>query len=90
MEDGNFTCDLAQIRYAQQKIAVNAIMPFDGRDASLLHELVHLANRYSESGLGEKTVQRLGEVLYAFLRGFGVWHEFPWPDREENYTRVQE
>jgi hypothetical protein len=83
LEDGNLTCDLGQIRHARQRISLNAILPTDGLDATLLHELVHLTSRYSAAKMEEDDVQRFTEVLYAFLRGFGLWCEFPWPDKDE-------
>jgi hypothetical protein len=59
-------------------------MPQDERGETLLHELLHCANEQTRLQLKEDVISRLSPILYAFLRGFGLWHEFPWPDREES------
>ena len=70
--------------WAQQWVRVAAARPMDGRDATILHELIHLANISAGTYLKENQVFALTENLFAFLRGFGLWQDFPWPDREEN------
>ena len=76
--------------YTDQWIRVAASRPLDGRDETLLHEVLHLVAKCTAISIKEADVSALATGLYAFLRGFGLWQEFPWPDREENYTRVQE
>lgn len=83
LEDANFTCDLGQVSYGRQRIRINALMPFDGRDEALLHEVLHLVARQSSVKLEEGDVLVFSNLLYAFLRGFGLWQDFPWPDKDE-------
>lgn len=83
LEDGNFTCDLGQVSHSQQRIVINAKPLMDSRDEALLHELVHVGVRLSSLGMEEKDLATLSQFLYAFLRGFGLWQPFPWPDKEE-------
>ena len=71
-------------------VRINAGLGLQNRDATLLHELLHLASDASNGVLTEKVVETITPALFAFLRGFGLWQEFPWPDREENYTQAQE
>lgn len=66
-----------------QEININVNMPTDTRDETLLHELLHLACYDVLEPLRENTVGRIGGILYAYLRGFGVWQPFPWPDCPE-------
>ena len=81
----------ARIDHRHQRIHVNATIPLDGRDEGLLHEIIHrAAAEVLPDELEEKLVGPLSTGLFAFLRGFGLWREFPWPDREENYTQAQE
>jgi len=68
--------------HRKQEIPINATMPCDGRDEYLLHELVHRVSAELHIGLKEQQVGQLSASLYAFLRGFGLWREFPWPDNE--------
>ena len=69
-------------RHIDQRILVNAKAPPDGRDETLLHEILHVAVDGQAAKFNEDEVLRLSGVLYAFLRGFGLWQEFPWPDKE--------
>ena len=74
----------ARMVHRSQTMAVNAVVPFDGRDEGLLHEIIHrVAAEVLDDGLEEKVVGPLSAGLFAFLRGFGLWRDFPWPDREE-------
>lgn len=83
LEGGDFTCDLAQVRHSQQIIAVNAIQRFEGRDEALLHEFLHIASRFGGNRLEERDVECFGQILYSLLRGFGLWRDFPWPDKKK-------
>ena len=83
LEDGNCACDGAQVRHRKQQITINAYAHVNSRDEALLHELLHVASQHSSLVMEEIEVNRLSGVLYAILRGFGLWHEFPWPDRDE-------
>jgi hypothetical protein len=67
-----------------QWVRVGASRPMDGRDATLLHELIHLASKTSQTEMKEAQVTAFGHSLYAFLRGFDLWRAFPWPDRDTN------
>lgn len=69
--------------FGDQWMRIAASRPFEGRDSTLLHETIWLAAYYSGLELKESQVTTLAENLYAFLRGFGLWQEFPWPDKEE-------
>jgi len=73
-----------------QVIAVKAAGPPDQKDETLLHELLETSFVKMDIPYEEATINRLTSTLFAFLRGFGLWHEFPWPDRQENCTQVQE
>ena len=69
--------------YSDQWVRIAANRPLDGRDGTLLHELIHLAARTAGVEIKEAEVIALNDCLFAFLRGFGLWRDFPWPDREE-------
>jgi len=69
--------------HRNQLIPVNAKQPCDGRDEIVLHEVIHRVSAEFSLGLKEPQVDALSTGIYAFLRGFGLWQEFPWPDREE-------
>jgi hypothetical protein len=73
---------LGRASFVEQWIKIVALRPFDGRDSTLLHEIIHLASDTSEANLKEGQVTVLAEALYAFLRGFGLWNAFPWADQE--------
>lgn len=55
----------------------------DRRDETLLHELIETAFVETNTPYEEAVVSRISFVLFAFLRGFGLWRDFPWGDREE-------
>ena len=74
---------LGRSSFSDQWVRVSGSRPFDGRDSTLLHELIHLVSDTVELGLKEHQISVLAETLFAFLRGFGLWTDFPWPDREE-------
>ncbi len=80
-QDGG--CAFAVSRWGEQRIRLNANRPHDGRDASPLHEIIHFVNREAAQDWDEATVERITGSLYAYLRGFGLWQEFPWPDKEK-------
>jgi len=88
LEDPTFTCDHGRFWASEQCINVNAKLLPEGRDQALLHELLHLADLFSRTKIQEEEVSRLSQALYAFLRGFGLWNEFPWPDRENEIGRA--
>ena len=69
--------------YGEQELRINAKRPHDGRDHSLLHEVLHFVNKDAAQDWDEATVERLAASLYTFLRGFGVWQPFPWPDKDD-------
>lgn len=83
LEDGNAACDGAQVAHSKQQITINAYAHVDSRDEALLHEVLHIACRHSSQLLEEAEVNRLSGILYAILRGFGLWQPFPWPDKDE-------
>lgn len=64
-------------------VRINAALSPQNRDLTLLHELLHLSADVPRTHIKEDTVEALASALYAFLRGFGLWREFPWPDKEE-------
>jgi len=76
---GNET-SAGRVWHMKQNIAINAASPCDGRDESLLHEIVHVADDSLGLALDERATTEIASVLYALLRGFGLWKEFPWPD----------
>ena len=53
------------------------------RDEALLHELLETCFVETDTPCEHGAVSRISFVLFAFLRGFGLWRDFPWPDREE-------
>jgi hypothetical protein len=72
-----------QTQLLNQIVTINAGIPLQERDEVLLHELLHCANHQTNLGLKEDTIVRLSLSLFPYLRGFGLWRDFPWPDREE-------
>lgn len=82
LEDGNCACDGAQVRHMKQQITINSYAHVDSRDEALLHELLHVACRHCSIVQEEAEINRLSGILYAILRGFGLWQDFPWPDRK--------
>lgn len=69
--------------HVHQTIHLNPVQPPDGRDETLLHEILHrVDNQLLNDKLSEETIDTLSAGLFAFLRGFGLWRDFPWPDRE--------
>ena len=81
-EDEKSEC-LGRSWYSDQWIRIAAKRPPDGRDDTLLHEVLHLALKTAGIHMKEAEVFALTDNLFAFLRGFGLWNEFPWPDKEE-------
>lgn len=81
-EDGKSEA-LGRSWYTDQWIRIAAKRPLDGREETLLHEILHLAAKCGGISIKEAEVHCLANTIYAFLRGFGLWNEFPWPDREE-------
>ena len=75
--------NLGHVRYTQQEISINANMPLETRDQILLHEILHAASYMVANELSEAVNDRVAAALFAFLRGFGLWRDFPWPDRQE-------
>ena len=69
--------------YRKQWIRIAAERPLDGRDGTVLHEIFHLAALCGAVNIKEPEVVVLADNLFAFLRGFGLWRDFPWPDREK-------
>jgi len=69
--------------YTEQWIKIAAKRPVDGRDETLLHEVIHLAAKCAGVTMRENDVFALTNSLFAFLRGFGLWRDFLWPDREK-------
>jgi len=68
--------------YSDQWIKVAANRPLDGRDQTLLHEVLHLVAANTSTRVSESDITAFANGLYAFLRGFGLWQEFPWPDKD--------
>jgi len=81
-EDGKSE-SLGRSWFSDQWIRIAAKRPLDGRDETLLHEVLHLVAKCSGISIKEVDITALSTGVYAFLRGFGLWQEFPWPDREE-------
>jgi len=79
--------DLGHSWSSQQWIRINAHSPAERRDQTILHEIVHTVNHELKTDLEEKDVCRLAAGVYAFLRGFGLWNEFPWPDVDKPHKR---
>lgn len=75
-------------RNSGQYLRINANLKLDSRDETLFHELIHTVAADFNLTLNEDTVARLSMALYAFLRGFGLWNEFPWPDKETKYAKI--
>ena len=75
--------ELGYVRHQRQLIRVNANQGMASRDETMLHELLHATADLVEFPIREKDIGALSSVLFAFLRGFGLWRDFPWPDREE-------
>lgn len=80
-EDGKSEA-LGRSWYTDQWIKVAANRPIEGRDCTLLHETIHLALKTAGINMKESEVAAFADNLFAFLRGFGLWCDFPWPDRE--------
>jgi len=76
---GNF----GKAYFAAQEININVRLPIDTRDQTLLHEILHMVSDELDLDLSEPGVLAAGAFLYAFLRGFGLWNGFPWPDKEK-------
>ena len=74
---------IGKAHYTRQEICINANMPMQGRDETLLHELLHCSVLLTGSELSERDVESLSSVLYAYLRGFGLWQPVPWPDKDD-------
>lgn len=70
--------------HRKQQIPINATIPCDGRDEVVLHEIIHRVSAEFDLGLKESQVNALSSGIYGFLRGFGLWQEFLWPDRQES------
>lgn len=77
------SCHLGRAWFTDQWLRIAASRPLDGRDSTLLHELIHLVELSCGLDFKESEVVALAENLYAFLRGFGIWQPFPWPDQEK-------
>ena len=75
--------ELGFVRHSRQVIRLNAAMPSDSRDETALHEILHACANLGQVKMREQDVEVISNILYAFLRGFGLWNEFPWPDREQ-------
>jgi len=75
--------DLGHSWASQQWIRANAHTPAERRDQTILHEIVHMVDAELKTGLDEKDVCRLAAGIYAYLRGFGLWQPFPWPDKDD-------
>ena len=65
-----------------QHIAILAAGTPAYKDETLLHELLEMAVVKAEISMDHRDIERLSGLLFAFLRGFGLWCDFPWPDRE--------
>lgn len=74
--------ELGFVRHSRQVIRVNAGMPCDSRDETTLHEMLHASADLGEVRIKEQDIGTISSILFAFLRGFGLWNEFPWPDKE--------
>jgi hypothetical protein len=75
--------DLGYSRDSEQVMRVNARMVQNTRDSILLHEMIEMVDTQQALKLEHDTIDRLQAGLFAFLRGFGLWRDFPWPDRSE-------
>lgn len=71
------------VSIGKQVIALSAADVPERRDETLLHELMETCFAETDTPYEEAVVSRISFVLFAFLRGFGLWREFPWGDREE-------
>jgi len=76
--------DAGRVWHSRQKIAVNGASPNDGRDESLMHEIMHLVMAHLGRESTEEEVTQLASSAFAYLRGFGLWQPFPWPDKKES------
>ena len=81
--DGSGSALQASVTIRDQLIAIKSGMGFNHRDETLLHELIETCLVEMEIPYKHPDVDRLSFALFAFLRGFGLWHDFPWPDRTE-------
>jgi len=81
--------DLGSARSSRLRIRVNAAVPMDTRETILLHEIIEMVDADLDLKLEHATVDRLEKGIFAFLRGFGLWQDFPWPDREEPSASLQ-
>ena len=82
-ENGSGSPHVATTRIREQKLALKASLIMDAREETLLHELIETC--FVELGMKYEhdDINRLSFGLFGFLRGFGLWQEFPWPDREQ-------
>lgn len=81
--DGRFESNLeGHTNLGKQIVHILATAHPDRRDESLLHELMETCFVETGTPFEERTIQTVSLTLFAFLRGFGLWREFPWPDRE--------
>ena len=81
-DSGKSEC-LGKSWFTDQWIRIAANRPADGRDQTLLHEILHMVEKGAGISMEENDVTSLANSLFAFLVGFGLWRDFPWPDREE-------
>jgi hypothetical protein len=73
---------LGGVEMRDQLVAIKAAANFDTRDEILLHELIELCLTETDCSVKHPIINRLSFTLFAFLRGFGLWQDFPWPDKE--------
>jgi len=72
------------MNHRKHRIAVNANSPPSAREETLLHEIIHrVSAELLATELKEGQVRTLSNGIFAFLRGFGLWQDFPWPDRQK-------
>lgn len=85
--DDGMTADGSRLygnsNYTEQRVRVNTCRRCDGRYLTLLHELFHLVASETGDTVEEEFVERFTSILYSYLRGFGLWQEFPWPDKDD-------
>ncbi len=78
----------ASTHIRNQLIAVKIAGADGSRQQSLLHELIEMSAIAGGCDIEHPDIERLTSLLFAFLRGFGLWRDFPWPDREPGGIEV--
>ena len=79
----------ASAHIRDQHIAIKLAGADGNRQQSLFHEILEISSIIGECSIEHPDLERLTGILFAFLSGFGLRRDFPWPDREEQGAPIQ-